>query len=210
MEISQFFTMCSFPKNIFCKACANILVLDLRFQWVMPNKELIERVTRLGEFSHFVDNCRSSPHLRYLFPLLRLCINFETERVGIHYGRFFTSSPGQRSLGSLFQKPVLTIIPTVFTGKLGSVPQAVFRIAKCFSFQTSRFLKLCCWSATQYFDWKIAKHDKSANKIAKQMLWKNVCLSCPSGHTVFAKSRLDNVSDRGLFRSARSLWQPQT
>jgi hypothetical protein len=32
VEISRFFTRCSFPKNIY-KTCANILVLDLRLLW---------------------------------------------------------------------------------------------------------------------------------------------------------------------------------
>jgi hypothetical protein len=32
VEISQFFTRCSLPKNM-CKTCANLLVLDLRFLW---------------------------------------------------------------------------------------------------------------------------------------------------------------------------------
>jgi hypothetical protein len=39
VEISRFFTRCSFPQNI-SKTCANILVLDLRFLWFWLGRKL--------------------------------------------------------------------------------------------------------------------------------------------------------------------------
>jgi hypothetical protein len=49
--ISQFFTRCSFPKNI-CRNCANILVLVLRFLWSAPVDKLTKRWKILSRIHH--------------------------------------------------------------------------------------------------------------------------------------------------------------